>query len=96
MVNGGDCWWLLGKIILILVLVVTLHATNTHLNITLSIVFIGYQRPEGGWEEPKELDLFMQHGFQKVSLGTRVLRSDVAVVSLLALAHEVCSKSKNG
>lgn len=49
-------------------------------------------RPEGGWEEPNELDLFEQHRFQKVTLGTRVLRSDVAVVSLLALANEVCSK----
>jgi 16S rRNA U1498 N3-methylase RsmE len=58
-------------------------STNTHLNVTLSIVLHGYQRPKGGWEEPNELDLFMQHGLQKVSLGTRVLRSDVAVVSLL-------------
>jgi RsmE family RNA methyltransferase len=49
-------------------------------------------RPEGGWEEPNELDLFEQNGFQKVTLGSRVLRSDVAVVSLLALANEVCSK----
>lgn len=52
-------------------------------------------RPEGGWEEPDELDLFMERGFQKVTLGTRVLRSDVAVVSLLALAHEVCTKTNN-
>jgi 16S rRNA U1498 N3-methylase RsmE len=36
--------------------------------------------------------MFMERGFQKVTLGTRALRSDVAVVSLLALAHEVCSK----
>jgi RsmE family RNA methyltransferase len=52
-------------------------------------------RPEGGWEEPDELDMFMERGFQKVTLGTRVLRSDVAIVSLLALAHEVCSKTNN-
>ena len=50
-----------------------------------------FHRPEGGWEEPKELDLFEKNGFQKVTMGTRVLRSDVAVVSLLALAHEICS-----
>ncbi|KAL3785011.1 hypothetical protein HJC23_007932 [Cyclotella cryptica] len=50
--------------------------------------------PEGGWEEPNELDMFMERGFQKVTLGTRALRSDVAVVSLLALAHEVCSKHR--
>ena len=48
-------------------------------------------RPEGGWEEPNELDMFANMGFQEVTLGTRVLRSDVAVVSLLALAHEICA-----
>ncbi|KAL7527376.1 hypothetical protein ACHAXR_001926 [Thalassiosira sp. AJA248-18] len=47
--------------------------------------------PEGGWEEPYELDMFTRKGFQQITLGTRVLRSDVAVVSLLALAHEVCA-----
>lgn len=44
--------------------------------------------PEGGWDEPDELDLFAHHGFQCVSLGPRVLRSDVAVAALLALAHD--------
>ena len=42
-------------------------------------------------EEPYELDMFERMGFQRVSLGSRVLRSDVAVVSLLALAHEACA-----
>lgn len=46
--------------------------------------------PEGGWEEPAELDMFQEHGFQQITLGTRTLRSDCAVVSLLGLAHEVC------
>ena len=46
--------------------------------------------PEGGWEEPYELIMFANAGFQQVSLGARVLRSDVAVVSLLALANDVC------
>jgi hypothetical protein len=41
----------------------------------------------GGWDEPFELELFAEHGFQAVTLGSRVLRSDVAVNSLLALAH---------
>eukprot|EP00986_Skeletonema_menzelii_P000320 scaffold91_cov143-Skeletonema_menzelii.AAC.27 len=50
--------------------------------------------PEGGWTEPYELDMFRDKGFQQITLGTRVLRSDVAVVSLMSLAHEVCSKSK--
>lgn len=46
--------------------------------------------PEGGWEEPYELIMFANAGFQQVSLGARVLRSDVAVVSLLALANDIC------
>lgn len=47
--------------------------------------------PEGGWEEPNELDAFVsQHGFQQITMGTRVLRSDCAVVSLLGLAHDIC------
>ena len=48
--------------------------------------------PEGGWEEPYELDKFIENGFSQITLGTRVLRSDVAVVSLLALAHELCAQ----
>lgn len=48
--------------------------------------------PEGGWEEPDELDRFVRdHGFEQVSMGSRVLRSDCAVVSLLALAHDLCN-----
>ncbi|KAL7572109.1 hypothetical protein ACA910_001746 [Epithemia clementina (nom. ined.)] len=50
--------------------------------------------PEGGWLEPDELDWFVKHGFQHVTLGPRVLRSDCAVVSLLALAHLVVSCSR--
>lgn len=44
--------------------------------------------PEGGWDEPDELALLQHHGFTLVTLGERVLRSDIAVVSLLALAHD--------
>ena len=50
--------------------------------------------PEGGWEEPYELDMFERLGFQQITMGTRVLRSDVAVVSLLSLAHDVCNEKK--
>jgi RsmE family RNA methyltransferase len=46
--------------------------------------------PEGGWEEPDELDRFQMMGFQQVTLGTRILRSDVAVISLLSLANDIC------
>lgn len=47
--------------------------------------------PEGGWAEDYELEMFRDCGFQQITLGTRVLRSDVAVVSLLSLAHDICS-----
>jgi RsmE family RNA methyltransferase len=46
--------------------------------------------PEGGWEEPNELDQFYHYGFQQITLGPRVLRSDCAVVSLLSLAQDAC------
>lgn len=46
--------------------------------------------PEGGWEEPKELEQFTSRHFQKVTMGERTLRSDCAVISLLSLAHDVC------
>ena len=44
--------------------------------------------PEGGWDEPDELDSLARHGFERVTLGERTLRTDVAVVSLLAIANE--------
>jgi len=47
--------------------------------------------PEGGWAEDYELNMFQKCGFQQITLGKRVLRSDVAVVSLLSLAHDVCA-----
>ena len=43
--------------------------------------------PERGWAEPEELEIFTRHNFQQVTLGPRTLRSDVAVVSLLSVAH---------
>jgi len=47
--------------------------------------------PEGGWTEPEELQLFQNHGFEQVTMGPRVFRSDCAVVSLLSLAHDACA-----
>jgi RsmE family RNA methyltransferase len=51
--------------------------------------------PEGGWAEPYEVDLFKRMGFQQVTLGTRILRTDVAVISLLSLAHDICDQRWN-
>lgn len=49
--------------------------------------------PEGGWSEPYELDMFQRMGFQQATLGPRILRSDVAVISLLSQAQSVvCEK----
>jgi len=55
---------------------------------------IPFGSPEGGWEEPYELDKFIDMGFQQITLGPRVLRSDVAVISLLTLAHEMCALNR--
>jgi 16S rRNA (uracil1498-N3)-methyltransferase len=43
--------------------------------------------PEGGWNA-FELDLLRQHGFEAVSLGGRILRTDTACIALLSLLHE--------
>lgn len=41
--------------------------------------------PDRGWEEPDELIQLAQCGFQLVTLGPRTLRTDVALVALLAI-----------
>ncbi|HOX44084.1 MAG TPA: RsmE family RNA methyltransferase [Myxococcota bacterium] len=43
--------------------------------------------PEGGWIE-RELELLARHGFRLVGLGPRPLRTDVACLALVALAHD--------
>ncbi|KAJ8613367.1 hypothetical protein CTAYLR_002278 [Chrysophaeum taylorii] len=43
---------------------------------------------ERGWEEPDELLLLQQHGFHFLTLGPRTLRTDVALVALLALLQD--------
>lgn len=43
--------------------------------------------PEGGWSA-YERDLLERHAFVGVGLGPRILRSDTAVIALLALVHE--------
>ncbi len=42
--------------------------------------------PEGGWSD-YEVDLLVEHGFECVSLGWRILRSDVAAVALISAVN---------
>ena len=46
--------------------------------------------PDGGWDEPYEPSLFRSHGFTQVGLagGLGTLRTDVALTTLVARAHE--------
>ncbi|CAE8612255.1 unnamed protein product, partial [Polarella glacialis] len=43
--------------------------------------------PEGGWVD-YELELFRRHGFIQVTLGPRILTTEVALVSLASLAAD--------
>jgi 16S rRNA (uracil1498-N3)-methyltransferase len=45
------------------------------------IVSIG---PEGGFD-PHETELFVGHGFQSVSLGSRILRTETAAIAIVAI-----------
>ena len=49
--------------------------------------------PEGGWN-PFELDLLAAHGFLKVGMGARTLRTDTACIALLALVHDALGSFK--
>ena len=46
--------------------------------------------PDGGWDEPYELDLLRSMNFKQVHLGGEVgiLKTEVALAALLARAHE--------
>ena len=50
------------------------------------IVSIG---PEGGFD-PRETDLFVRHGFQSVSLGSRILRTETAAIAIVAILQYTC------
>ena len=54
----------------------------------MMLVVVG---PEGGWEESYELDMFKWMELQKVLLGLKVLCSNVAIFSFLALANKACA-----
>jgi 16S rRNA (uracil1498-N3)-methyltransferase len=43
--------------------------------------------PEGGWND-FETDLLERHGFQRIGMGPRTLRTDTACIALLALVHD--------
>ena len=47
--------------------------------------------PEGGWTD-YERDLLRAHGFKAFSLGPRPLRTDIACIALLTLAHHALRK----
>lgn len=52
--------------------------------------------PEGGWM-PRELSMMEErHGFQRASMGSRVLRTDAAVLILLGLIHDALAGLKSG
>ena len=44
--------------------------------------------PEGGWTD-FELGLLQDHGFQRMSIGGRTLRTDVACISVLAVINHL-------
>jgi 16S rRNA (uracil1498-N3)-methyltransferase len=43
--------------------------------------------PEGGWND-YELTLLQHHGFTRVGMGARTLRTDTACIALLSLVHD--------
>jgi 16S rRNA (uracil1498-N3)-methyltransferase len=50
------------------------------------IVVIG---PEGGFD-PLEARHFAKHGFQSVSLGSRILRTETAAIAIMAILQYTC------
>ena len=47
--------------------------------------------PEGGWND-FELDLLEAHGFHRIGMGARTLRTDTACLALMALVHDAMPK----
>jgi RsmE family RNA methyltransferase len=68
------------------------HPANEKLSISLNVsneddlplLAIG---PEGGWTD-EEIKMMQEHGFKKMSLGPRILRTDTATIALLALLDD--------
>ena len=63
----------------------------THSRITLAI------GPEGGWTD-EEVEILESHGFERYSLGPRILRTDTASVALIAqlMPHFDSARSTTG
>ena len=62
----------------------TISKISATRNLKKIVVAVG---PEGGWEDD-EVKLLLSKGFRLVSLGPRILRTDMAVSVLLGLAHD--------
>ncbi|MGB9082530.1 MAG: 16S rRNA (uracil(1498)-N(3))-methyltransferase [Desulfuromonadaceae bacterium] len=60
-------------------------ALSTEVKPSSVIVSIG---PEGGFD-PLEVRHFLQHGFQPVSLGSRILRTETASIAILAIIQYI-------
>jgi 16S rRNA (uracil1498-N3)-methyltransferase len=63
----------------------SLHAVALAPHHQRTLLAIG---PEGGWNA-FELELLARHGFEPVSLGPRILRTDTACIALLARLNEL-------
>lgn len=48
--------------------------------------------PEGGWTA-YELERLQEHGFELIGMGSRIFRTDTAIVGLLAILHELMARS---
>jgi len=59
----------------------SLHSARQGTQVTLAV------GPEGGWTQ-NEIDAFALHGFIPVSMRDRALRTDTAIISLLALVYD--------
>ena len=45
--------------------------------------------PEGGWSDSEIEKFSSKHNFLQIDMGNRILRTDVAITSVLALAHQL-------
>ena len=60
----------------------TIEHSNNQTILTLAV------GPEGGWTD-EEVELLEAHGFARYSLGPRILRTDTAVIALLARLMDI-------